>query len=92
MPNNKQRGLWTLNDYMFDELERLSNATDPLDIQKEVIRAEALSNVAESIIKNADTLIKVAEYNANRIDANDTTAQKIIGKRKEKGLTDGSNA
>lgn len=82
MPNN-QRGLWTLNDYMFDELERLSNAKDA---------AEALSNVAESIIKNANTLIKVAEYNAERLDANDTTAQKLIGKRKEKGITDGSNA
>lgn len=91
MPNN-QRGLWTLNDYMFDELERLSNAKDALDIQKEVLRAEALSNMAESIIKNANTLIKVAEYNADRLDANDTTAQKLIGKRKEKGITDGSNA
>ena len=61
MKNNLQ----DLNNYLFEELERLNddeelNNEDVLD--KEIKRSKAITNVAQTIINNANLVLNAKKY------------------------------
>lgn len=61
MKNNLQE----LNNYLFEELERL-NDNEELDseekLDKEIKRSKAITNVAQTIINNANTVLNAKKY------------------------------
>lgn len=61
MKNN----LESLNNYLFEELERL-NDDDELDtdekLEKEIKRSKAITNVARSITDNANTILEARKF------------------------------
>lgn len=64
--------LTDLNDYLFEELERLNddeNLDKIEDFEKEIKRSKAITDVAAHIISNANTLLEAsklsAEYSGN---------------------------
>lgn len=59
--------LTDLNEHLFDQLERLMNAEDSKELDKEVERARAVTVVADKIIKNAAVVLD-AEKLKNDID------------------------
>ena len=55
-----------LNNILFEQLERLQD--DELsdeDLQKEIKRSKAVSDVATQIIKNGELRLRAAEYSKN---------------------------
>lgn len=61
MKNNLQ----DLNNYLFEEIERLNddeelNSEDKLD--KEIKRSKAITNVAQTIINNANLVLNAKKY------------------------------
>ena len=60
MPRNK---LSDLNDHLFMALERLNDEdlTDE-DLEKEIKRAKAISDIAKPIINNADVVLKAQKH------------------------------
>lgn len=61
MNNNLQ----SLNNYLFEELERL-NDDEELDndekLDKEIKRSKAITNVAQTIINNAELVLNAKKY------------------------------
>ncbi len=50
--------LGDLNDFLFGQLERLDNPDmSPDELNQEIQRADAMSGVADKIIKNANTVL-----------------------------------
>lgn len=67
-----KHSLLDLNEYLFDQIDRLSN--DDLDeaaLEKEIQRGEAISKVASSIIQNAQVQVSaakvIAEYTSGSV-------------------------
>ena len=59
----KKNRLIDLNDHLFEQLERLND--DDLteeDLQKEVTRSDAMSKIAQNIIKNGELALKTMKY------------------------------
>lgn len=55
MPNNT---LNDLNNFLFGQLERLDNPDmTPEELETEIKRTEAMTDVAEQVIKNANTVL-----------------------------------
>lgn len=55
MPNNT---LNDLNNFLFGQLERLDNPDmTPEELETEIKRSEAMTDVAEQVIKNANTVL-----------------------------------
>ncbi|MFS0933290.1 hypothetical protein ACFDAA_11845 [Enterococcus casseliflavus] len=55
MPNNT---LNDLNNFLFGQLERLDNPEMPQEeLEAEIKRSEAMTDVAEQVIKNANTVL-----------------------------------
>lgn len=54
----------TLNDAMFAQMERLANAEGD-EIEREIGRSGAVSNLARNIIDNAKTAIDLAKFQAS---------------------------
>jgi len=57
--------LQELNNYLFEELERL-NDDDELSVEenldKEIKRSKAITNVAQTIINNANTVLDAQKF------------------------------
>lgn len=55
--------LTDLNDYLFEQLERLNDdgLTDEA-LAKEIGRAKAVTNVAQAIINNASTVLNASKF------------------------------
>ena len=64
----------SLNNYLFEELERL-NDNEELDneekLDKEIKRSKAITNVAQTIINNANLVLSAKKYS-------DDSVRKII--------------
>lgn len=54
-----------LNDYLFEELERL-NDTEELstdeNLEKEIKRSKAITSVAQQIVNNANTILEAQKF------------------------------
>lgn len=54
-----KNGMMDLNNYLFEQLERLNeNDLTGEELKTEIQRSKAISNVAQAIIANADTAIR----------------------------------
>lgn len=73
--------LQDLNDHLFAQLERLSEEDLTAEqIEQESKRGEAIVNVAEQIIRNADLTFKAATFVAQHGDRYRPALSGLIGK------------
>lgn len=81
--NNK---LTDLNNYLFEQLERLNDdSLDEGQLDKEIKRANAVTQIATNIVKNADVMLKGAKYLSDKgIVVNDYSTALMIGMGNEK--------
>lgn len=74
--------LTDLNDYLFEQLERLSDdeLTDEA-LAKEIGRAKAVTNVAQAIINNASTVLTASKFldESGYTQPNKSGALKMLG-------------
>lgn len=64
--------LASLNNYLFEELERLNDdeeLKDDSNLEKEIKRSKAITSVAQTIINNANTVLEAQKF------MNDTTGK-----------------
>lgn len=54
--------LGNLNNYLFEEIERLQTAETPDEMDTAIRRANAVSGVADKIIKNADLALQAQKH------------------------------
>lgn len=57
--------LSSLNDYLFEELERLNDAEELSNdeaMEREIKRSKAITNVAQQIINNANTVLEAQKF------------------------------
>lgn len=67
----KRDTLGDLTDHLFAELERLGDeGMTPEQLDAEIKRAKAVSGVAQVVINNANTVLKAAMFQDERMDAN----------------------
>jgi len=70
-----------LNDHLFAQLERLSDeALTPEQIEVESKRGDALVNVADQIIRNAELTFKASTFVAQHGDRYRPALSGLIGK------------
>jgi len=77
MKNN----LVALNDYLFEELERLNDdetMREEDNFKKEMNRSKAISQVAKNIIDNANTMLEAKKY-ADEYCPNNKEMPKLLG-------------
>lgn len=60
-----KNSLADLNNHLFEALERLNDAEDPEEIDREIERSRAVSEVGTAIIRNAQTALKAIELYGN---------------------------
>lgn len=59
--NNKQNTLLTLNNKLFEQLDRIGNADlDGEQLKTELERTDAVVSLSRTIISNADLMLKAA--------------------------------
>ena len=67
-----------LNDLLFNELTRLDrDDIKPEELSHEIDRAKAMADVGNTIINNANTVLKAAEIYDRRVDCNMTLPHMI---------------
>ena len=67
-----------LNDLLFNELTRLDrDDIKPEELSHEIDRAKAMADVGNTIINNANTVLKAAEIYDRRVDSNMTLPHMI---------------
>ena len=67
-----------LNDLLFNELTRLDrDDIKPEELSHEIDRAKAMADVGNTIINNANTVLKAAEIYDRRVDRNMTLPHMI---------------
>lgn len=60
--------LGSLNNYLFEELERLNDEESLKgdgNLEKEIQRSKAITNVAQTIINNANTVLEAQKFVAD---------------------------
>lgn len=60
-----RNNLVELNNYLFEELERLNDEEELQEdgaLEKEIKRSKAITNVAQQIINNANTVLNAKKY------------------------------
>lgn len=60
-----------LNNHLFEQLERLRDASenDDLELKKEINRAKAITNVGNTIIANGRLALEASRFEDERLDA-----------------------
>lgn len=77
MKNNLQE----LNNYLFEELERLNDdeeLNNEEKIDKEIKRSKAITNVAQTIINNANLVLTAKKYH-DELGIDDKDMPKMLG-------------
>lgn len=66
-----EQNLAMLNGYLYEQLERLNDPDlDDEGIKREVVRGQAMSNLASKIIDNAELALKAQQFASDVLDAN----------------------
>ncbi|WP_455136361.1 hypothetical protein [Thermophilibacter sp.] len=67
----KRDTLGDLTDHLFAELERLGDESlTPEELGAEIERSKAISSIAQTVINNANVVLKAAMFQDDRMDAN----------------------
>jgi len=76
--NNK---LTDLNNYLFEQLERLNDdSLTPEQLDKELKKADKVTKIAATIVKNADTQLKGLKYlEESGVVVNNFSTAKMLG-------------
>lgn len=76
-----KNSLIDLNNYLFEELERLNDEEELKEdesLEKEIKRSKAITNVAQQIINNANTVLTAKKY-ADEYGINSKVIPKMLG-------------
>ena len=82
MKNN----LSDLNNYLFEELERLNDneyLTKETSLEEEIARSKAISSVAQVIVNNANIVLKAVKLQDEREHQNNQNINKLLGNKSE---------
>lgn len=64
-----KHSLTDLNDYLFEQLDALSNADlEGEQLDAAIKRAEAVADIATTVVQNANVIVKAATLQANQGD------------------------
>lgn len=79
--------LTDLNDYLFEQLERLNDdSLSQEELEKEIKKADKVTKIAATIIKNADTQLKGLKYlEESGVVVNNFSTAKMLGFGGENG-------
>jgi hypothetical protein len=55
------KNLEDLNTHLFGQLDRLKGAKSPDELKQEILRAQAMTNVATQVVANASLALKAVE-------------------------------
>lgn len=75
--NNK---IIDLNNHLFEQLERLLDAEDEAEIEREVKRSKAINNIATCITTNAAIALKAQKHINEYGGKNELPEMLLIGK------------
>ena len=68
-----------LNNYLFEQLERLNDEDlRGEDLKDEIIRAKSISDIASKIIDNANTVLAVKKMQVETLGKSNVTIPKMI--------------
>lgn len=65
-----------LNDYLFDQIEKLNNKD--ADLEKEIPKAKVIAQLSQQIINNANTCLK-AVRTVKEFEIDDTETLNLLG-------------
>lgn len=72
--------LGSLNNFLFEQLERLNDAdVEDKNLDKEIERSKAVSQVAQNIIKNANIVLQAEKFKDDRMNADSNTPKMLEG-------------
>ena len=76
--------LTDLNNYLFETLERLTDdSMSQEELQKELARSQAITNIAETVIKNGELALKTMKIlNEYGIDTDNAPIPPMLEARK----------
>lgn len=74
-----------LNNHLFAEMERLGDEDLTGDeLKAELERADRISSVARAVIDNANTVLRAARFQEDRLDINNRAPELLLGTRAAK--------
>ena len=71
-----KNSLVDLNNYLFEQLERLND--EDLDLDEEIVRAKAIGDIAKNIVDNANTILKAKKFKYESLGKENITIPKLI--------------
>lgn len=75
-----KNSLIDLNNHLFAEMERLGDEDLKGDeLKAELERANMISGVARAIIDNANTVLRAARFQEDRLDINNRAPELLLG-------------
>lgn len=75
-----KNSLIDLNNHLFAEMERLGDEDLKGDeLKAELERANMISGVARAIIDNANTVLRAARFQEDRLDINNRSPELLLG-------------
>lgn len=72
--------LGDLNGYLFETIERLNNSeTKGYELKEEIERANAMGNIAKTIVSNANLVLQARKFDDDKMDAESKTPKMLEG-------------
>ena len=71
-----KNSLVDLNNYLFEQLERLND--EDLDLDEEIVRAKAIGDIAKNIVDNANTILKAKKFQYESLGKENVSIPKMI--------------
>lgn len=71
-----------LNNHLFEQLERLNDAESEDEIQQELSRSKAVSDIAKNVIDNGKLVLEAQRFkHDDRMDANRSVPRMLEGNK-----------